>query len=416
MKKNIDFYLNKIYRNPKNRCQIFLEIPFKKRKAVFLRLNKHLKYQIAHSLEIEKIIRLLSSLDPDDATDVLQLFDHKTQEKLLNELSEEIQDQVSLLLRFDKETAGGLMTLDYIQVDIDETIAQAAKKFKIHEKRTGKAPEIIALNEGKVVGYVPGYELGFAKSGEKIKKHIKPIKKIYYGSSDKKVIEKFRNYPHKKMVVFDDNEDIIGIIYADDVLRVLKEEESVSLYNFAGVKNEEEITDRAGLKIKFRYKWLIINLFTAFLAAFTIGIFEDTLNKYVLLAIYMPVVAGMGGNAATQTLAVMVRGISLKQINSHNFIRPLIGEIIAGLTNGIINGILVFLVVMVVNKNPMIALILAIAMIINLMVAAFFGTMVPLVMKHFGKDPASSATIFITTATDVLGFLVFLGLASWLLA
>lgn len=415
MKKSINFYLKKIYRDHKNRTQIFLEIPKKKRIAIFLRLSKHLKYQILHNLEEEQIILLLEALDPDDATDILRLFDKRRQEQLIKKLSENIQTQVSLLLKFDKETAGGLMTLDYIQVDIEDTIAETAKKFKIHEKRTGKPPEIITLKQGKIVGYLPGYELGFAKSSEKVEKYVKNIKKIYYGASSKKVIEKFRNHAHKKMVVLGDNSNIIGIIYADDVLRLLKEQESASLYDFAGVKGEEEVTDGAKLKIKFRYKWLIVNLFTAFLAAFTVGLFEETLNKYVLLAVYMPIVAGMGGNAATQTLAVMVRGIALKQISFKNFVKPLMGEIVAGLVNGIINGVLVFVIVMLVNQDPMIALILAIAMIMNLIVAAFFGTIVPLLMHSLGKDPASSATIFITTATDVLGFLVFLGLATWLL-
>lgn len=415
MKKNINFYLKKIYSNPKKGSQFFLEIPFKKRKIIFLRLSKHLKYQILNNLEEDQAVTLLTALDPDDATDVLQLFNKKTQEKLLTRLSQEIQDQISLLLKFDRETAGGLMTLNYIQVDVDDIISNTAEKFKKHEKRTGKPPEIIVLDKGKVIGYIPGYELGFANSTEKVKKYVRPIKRIHYKASNKKVIEKIRNSPHKKLAVFDDNSNIIGIIYTDDVLKLLKEQESLSLYNFAGVKNEEEVTDSAKLKIRFRYKWLIINLITSLFAAFTVGFFKQTLEKYVLLAVYMPVVAGMGGNAATQTLAVMVRGISLKQINFKNFLRPLIGEIIAGLTNGIINGILVFLIVFITSNDPLIGLILAIAMVINLIVAAFFGTIVPLIMKSIGKDPASSATIFITTATDILGFLAFLGLATWLL-
>jgi len=415
MKKNIEYYLNQIYRNYNKRNQTFFEIPEKKQKAVFLRLNKHLKYQILCNLKEEQIIDLIKKLDPDEATDVLQLFDKNTQKNLLEKLSENIRKQISLLLKFDEETAGGLMTLDYIQVDINEEIFNTVKKFKIHEKRTGKAPEIIVLNQGKIVGYLPVYTFVFARPNEKVGKYIKSIKTIHHKASNRKVIEKFRNHPHKKLVVCDDQRNIIGIIYVDDILRVLKEKESCSLYDFAGVKEEEEVTDSFKLKIKFRYKWLVINLMTSFLAAFTVGMFEETLNKYVLLAVYMPIVAGMGGNAATQTLAVMVRGITLKQITLKNFLRPLIREIIAGLANGIINGLLVFTVVMLVNKNFLIALILAIAMIANLIVAAFFGTLIPLIMKYLKKDPASSATIFITTATDVLGFLIFLGLASWLL-
>ena len=160
---------------------------------------------------------------------------------------------------------------------------------------------------------------------------------------------------------------------------------------------------------------MIINLGTAFLAAFTVGRFEGILEKYVLLAIYMPIVAGMGGNAATQTLAVQVRGIALKQIELKTAWKTLKNELGSGLINGLINGILVATVVILINHDFKIAIILAMAMVINLLVAAFFGTIVPLIMSKLGKDPAASATIFITTATDVLGFMAFLGIATLIL-
>ena len=196
------------------------------------------------------------------------------------------------------------------------------------------------------------------------------------------------------------------------MLQLIEKEQGSSLYNFAGIKQEESVTDTAKNKVRNRYRWLIINLGTAFLAAFTVSLFSNTLDKYVLLAIYMPIVAGMGGNAATQTLAVQVRGISLRQIDLSNAWMSLRNELGAGLVNGIINGIIVFTVVMVVNHDFKIAMVLGLAMIINLLVASTFGTLVPLIMKRLGKDPATSATIFITTATDILGFLAFLGLAT----
>ncbi len=151
------------------------------------------------------------------------------------------------------------------------------------------------------------------------------------------------------------------------------------------------------------------------MAASVVGLFEDTISKYVLLAVYMPIVAGMGGNAATQTLAVVVRGIALRQIELKTALKTLKNELGAGFVNGLINGFLVAFVVLVKDHDPKIALILALAMVINLIVAALFGTLVPLIMQKLHKDPATSATIFITTATDVLGFLAFLGLATIIL-
>lgn len=415
MKQEMQGYLKSIHSHPGKRHEMFLMIPEDKRTTVFLQLRKSHQFQVLKAIPHEQVVLLLEALDPDDATDALQLFSHKKQQLLLQELSDNIKNEVSLLLKFDQKTAGGLMSLDYIQVSHDERISTVAEKFKLHEKRTGKPPEIIVLKEGLVRGYLPGYQLGFAKPEEPVEGFVKSIGTIHHRSSEGDVVEQFRAHPHSKLVVLDEKERIVGIIYSDDVLKVLKDKEAASLYNFAGIRDDEEVTDPARLKIKFRYKWLIINLATAFLASFTVGLFEKTLETYVLLAVYMPIVAGMGGNAATQTLAVMVRGIALKQVDLHNFTKPLLSELAAGFVNGIINGVLVFSIVMLLNREFMIALVLAFAMVVNLLVAAFFGTIIPLIMKALGKDPASSATIFITTATDVLGFLAFLGLATLLL-
>lgn len=207
----------------------------------------------------------------------------------------------------------------------------------------------------------------------------------------------------------------MGIIYSDDVLQLIEEKEAATLYDFAGVSSEEGVSDSSARKVKFRYKWLIINLATAFLASFVVSQFESTISEYVLLAVYMPIVAGMGGNAATQTLAVLVRGIALKQISLRTAFKTLKNEVGAGFINGLINGFLVAFVVLVKDHDVKIAIILALAMVINMIVAATFGTLVPLIMAKLRKDPATSATIFITTATDVLGFLAFLGLATIIL-
>lgn len=308
------------------------------------------------------------------------------------------------------------MNIDYIQINESDSIGEVAKQFKIHEKRTGHSPTIIVLKqEGVLSGYLPGHELGFAFPKDKAKKYVKKINTIPYFASQEEAIELFRNFPHSKIAVLGETGQVLGIIYSDDILRLLREQESASLYNFAGVSKEESVLDGTIVKVKSRYKWLILNLGTAFLASFVVGFFEETISKYILLAVYMPIIAGMGGNAATQTMAVMVRGISLKQINPDSPLYMLKKEVLAGAANGIINGIIVACIVLLINKDLMIALILALAMVINLIVASFAGTLIPLLMKKIGKDPASSATIFITTATDVLGFLAFLGLAALLL-
>jgi magnesium transporter len=398
------------------RTALFLELPPEKRLELLNSLTLPVKRDILMHIPEEDLVNILETVSPDEATDILQLVTKHRREKALQLMSAEVKDSLSTLLSFDPETAAGLMTLDYIQAETTDSISAVASMFKKHEHRTGRPPVILVHKEGKLAGFLPGHELGFARQNELIGKYVKRMPTISYAATHTDVVRLFKSHPHGKVAVLNDTGDVLGIIYSDEVLKLIQEREASSLYDFAGIRQEESVTDSAKRKVHNRYRWLIINLGTAFLAAGTIGLFEDTLQKYVLLAIYMPIVAGMGGNAATQTLAVLVRGIALKQIELKTAWGTLRNEIGASLVNGLINGLLVAVVVVLFNHDLKIAIILALAMVINLVVAAFFGTLVPLIMSRLGKDPAASATIFITTATDVLGFLAFLGLASAILA
>ncbi|MEX1995664.1 MAG: magnesium transporter [Candidatus Saccharimonadales bacterium] len=407
--------INEVSFHPERRLEIFHNLPLEDRDNLLLRLSKPVKKDImAHIAEAE-LVEVLSRVDADDATDLLQLLPSHKRQRVLEKLSLELKDMLSKLLEFDPATAAGLMNVDYIQVAAEDSLEDVAKKFKLHEKRTGRPPVILAMKEERLAGFLPGHELGFIGTHEKIGKYVKRLPSVGQSATQKEVTELFRAHPHNKVAVLSDSGQPLGIIYSDDVLRLMQEEESASLYGFAGVSAEENITDSAKRKVKFRYKWLIINLGTAFLAAFTVGLFEETITKNVLLAVYMPIVAGMGGNAATQTLAVVVRGIALKQIDISTAYTSLKNELGAGFINGLINGFLVAFIVLVKDHAPGVALVLSLAMVINLLVAALFGTIVPLIMSKLRKDPATSATIFITTATDVLGFLAFLGLATIIL-
>lgn len=398
-----------------HRTKLFLELEQDKRVEMLQSVTASVRHDILQRIPDEELVKLLQPLSPDEATDMLQIISKAKRERVLNALSHELKDSLSTLLAFDPQTAAGLMTLDYIQVQSSDNIECVAKQFANHEKHTGRPPVILVLEDRKLVGFLPGHRLGLAAKSEKIGKYTRRVPSVSYAASHRDVVNLFRAHPHSKVAVLNDRNEVVGIIYSDDMLKLIQDEQASSLYNFAGIVQEESVTDSAKSKVRNRYRWLVINLATSFMAAFTVGMFEDTLSKYVLLAVYMPIVAGMGGNAATQTLAVQVRGISLKQIELKTAWGTLRNELGASLINGLINGVLVATVVMVLNRNFGIALVLALAMIINLLVAGFFGTMVPLIMAKLGKDPATSATIFITTATDILGFMAFLGLATVLL-
>lgn len=312
-------------------------------------------------------------------------------------------------------TAASIMSPDFIQVDDTATVEVVSKRLRAYEKRTGRPPAILVLRQGRLVGCLPAYELGLRKPLEKIHRYVREMAVVGPNAKQREIVATFRGHPHDKVAVVDEDGSVLGIIYSDDLLRLLHEHSARALFSFAGVKDEENVHDSATSKVRHRFKWLLVNLGTAFLAAFTVSLFKETISQVVILAFYMPIVAGMGGNAGTQTLAVLVRGIALKQIELRSAVKALTNEVLAGSINGLLNGLLVGFVVYLLHHDIRLSLVLSCAMVINLTVAGFFGTLVPLIMRRLGKDPATSATIFITTATDVLGFLSFLGLATVLL-
>jgi len=413
--KELNQIIRTISYDYKHRKEVFLELPTDQQSLVVTRLTKHVQYNLLKVLTDEEIVGFIEHLDPDEATDLIQNLNKKKQESIINKLNEYLKNSVSVLLHFDPETAAGVMSVNYIQVDLKEKIVDVASQVRNHEQRTGKLPTILVIKDGKLAGQLRGSQLGYSKPTEVVENVMKKVHSIRFDASYDQVISHFKRHPHDKVVVLGENKQTLGVIYTDDIIRLIEAAQGSTLYDFAGVSDEESVYDGVKRKVNFRYKWLIINLATSFLAAFIVGLFNETISKHVLLAVYMPIVAGMGGNSGTQTLAVMVRGLTQNKVDKFTFLKALKSELASGVINGLINGLIVVGVVYFINRNLMVGIVLALAMVFNLFTAALFGTFVPVVMKKLGKDPASSATVFITTATDVFGFLTFLGLASILL-
>lgn len=401
--------------NSKDRRELFLSEQPKNQASVLNSVSSRVKKQLILQLKNEEILPFLEYLDPDEVTNILRFLPKHRQDYLVEQLGEYYKKSVSTLLQFDPKTAAGLMNLNYIQVNYETTASEVIEQLRVHEKRTGKLPTILAMKNERLIGYLSFSALALASQSKKITDLIKKIPIIRHNYEYKKVIKLFKKDSYNKVIVLSENNAVMGVIYSEDILKLIGEQTSASLYNFAGVSEEESAFDSAGKKIKFRYKWLIINLATAFLASFVVKSFDSTISRNVLLAVYMPLVAGMGGNAGTQTFAVMIRSLSDGEMTKKMILKTLKNEVTAGIVNGIINGIIVAVIVLLVNNDMLVALTLAFAMIVNLIVSSTFGTLVPVLMKKLGKDPASSAAIFITTATDVFGFLAFLGLAKILI-
>src|SRR3989344_1318806 len=212
--------------------------------------------------------------------------------------------------------------------------------------------------------------------------------------------------------VIDDQGQILGVIQARDLIRVVQEEATEDVYRFAGVSSEEDTIGTPQDAVRRRYKWLLINLGTALTASFVISFFENTIAQMAILAAYMPVVAGLGGNAGTQSLAVVVRGLALGEISWDNGKKIVVKEMITGFFIGIIVGIAAAIIATFLNQNPLLGVVLGLSLIINLTMAGLVGGATPLALRALGADPAIASSVFVTASIDIFGFAVFLGIAS----
>ncbi|GIW63580.1 MAG: hypothetical protein KatS3mg091_382 [Patescibacteria group bacterium] len=317
MQKNYNNYslsdLIKIISSDQNRFEVFNQLNDNLQAEVLSKLNKKIQKQIIKKLSDDQLYEIFKSLDPVILYDFIKFLDAGRRNKVLSRFDNHIQKSLKMLNKLSKDSAIGLMSFDYIQVNVNDRIADVSDRIKLHEKRTGKIPVIFVMDKGKLKGYLPIDKLVLAHPKKSVFFFMKKIITIKPHTPAEKIIRYFKNFPHSKAAVVDETGDILGVIYADDILDYIIKKDSITLYNLAGVDNEESVLDSALTKVRYRYKWLILNLATAFLAAFTVKLFDNVISKYVLLAVYMPIVAGMGGNSATQTLAVIVRALVLKQ-------------------------------------------------------------------------------------------------------
>jgi len=274
----------------------FRTLPAAQQRDVFFHLPESLREAIVVGLDPEQVRWFIRRLDPDEGTDVLGLLDDETRGQVLQTLDEERRKKLEFLLEFSAESAAGLMDLDYVTVDKNRSLDSIAQRVRRHEERTGRFPTIFVTDDGGLVGELPAPVLALTGEDiESIAEYVEETPSVRYDVPDSEVVDVFRAHPESRVAVLDEGGDILGIIHASDLLRIIEEEAGETLYEFTGVAEEESVLDGPLSKIKSRYAWLILNLATAFLAAGVVGLFEDTIAAYTLLAVYMPVVAGMGG-------------------------------------------------------------------------------------------------------------------------
>lgn len=403
--------------HPKQRLKLFRELPVPVRAAVFSELSRRVRQSLILALPRHEAVDLLDHLDPRLASHVLaRLESERVRHGLISRLKADQRTKAEHFLSFHPKAALSLIHFNYVLLAEDAASADVAEAIEQHLADTGKIPEVLVQRAGELTGHVPLAALMREPNRGRLRNYVKPIKTVSYQTSKQDIIDAFLQTKHRKLAVVDVDGSVIGIIYSNDVLDLLGGDVHASLYTFAGVEAAERPFDSVWRKVRGRWKWLVLNLGTAFLAAAVVGLFNDLIDAYVLLAIYLPVIAGMGSNAATQTLVIMTRGISMGEISLQNGLPALTREVAAGLVNGAANGLIVAVVALTFNQDPRLGLVAGVATMFSLVLAGFSGTIIPLLLQRLGKDPATGASILITTTTDVTGFLFFLGLASLVLA
>lgn len=402
--------------HPHERVVLLRSLPLPQQSTLVAGLSPYVQQQLLQELTVDEIIPIVDHLDLLTAQKVLRrIKDVRRRHKIINRLKAEVREKVEYFLRFHPKATLSLIHFNYVLLAADSTVGEAADAIDVHYKETGKFPEVLIHREGVLEGEVSLATLVRERNTLLLEHVITPVATISFHAEVKAVLLKLRAAKRKKIVVLDTDQSVIGIIYADDAIELFDHLPVESLYSFAGVEVTEQPFDSSIEKFLRRYRWLILNLATAFLAGSVVVLFQDTISKLTILAVYIPIVAGMGGNAASQTFAVMLRGITLGTVSFKNATPAIWNEVVAGFLNGALMGLIVSIISVVFNGSWLLGLVVALAMISVHLVAGFFGAITPLVMKMLGRDPASTSMIFISTATDVFGILSLLGFGSWIL-
>lgn len=370
--------------------------------------------KLLENLLPERRSEIVEELDYDDATDIISQLPEEQQQEILEELDEEDASNIRTLLKYEEDSAGGLMNTQVIKIN-EYLIKKEALEEIIHQSE--EMEEFYTINvindQNILLGIVSLKDIIKARNNVRIKELIKSDFVYVKADTDQEEVAKLiSQYNLTSIPVVDDEMHLLGRITFDDVIDVMEEENTEDILKISGVSEDEELAGNWKEAVKSRLPWLVLNLGTAFLAASIIRNFENTIASMGVLAGYMVMIAGMGGNAATQALAVTVRRISLNDLSDNQAYRTVLKEFTVGLINGAAIGCIVFLFALLYDQNPMLGFVIFIAMTGNLIIAGIAGSAIPLVLKRIGIDPAIASSIIITTFTDVFGFLLLLGLAS----
>jgi len=393
---------------------------------VMLHLPEKQREDYLDELSPERISDIVEELSTDDAADIVSELDDEVAEEVLQNLErndQEATEEIRDLLRYDEDTAGGRMTTDYVAVSAGETVAASIEMIRGFVQDTELDVYVLYVVDDayRLIGIVRLQDLVLRPPAAIVGSFMITNLITVAPDEDQSIVAQvMQRYDLIAVPVIADNDELLGIVTFDDIADIIDEEASQDMLSLAGITDEESLSTPALRSIRRRLPWLAINLGTAFLAAMVVDQFEGTIRKVAVLASLMSIVAGEGGNAAIQTITVIVRSIALGEIGSGHVGRAILKEGKVALLNGVSMGLLTGVMVWVVWEKFQYGVLIAVAMFANLIIAGVVGAVVPLMLRKLRLDPALSSGPIVTTFTDVCGYLIFLGLATlmlgWLIA
>ena len=400
--------------SPENRSKLIELEGFNIDPEIFVELNESIQTEIFLLLSVESIASLLKKLESDNALKILENLDKSKKETVLNRLPPKDRFLLEEGLSYPEDTAARIMQREFTAIPSNWSVGQTIDYLRENKDLPDEFLEIFIVDSDfKPIGTVPSSKVLRTARETKMDLIMREMQVLIPVNMDQEEVgHTFENYNLTSAGVVDKNNKLVGMITSDDILTVVKEEAEEDVLRLAGV-GDEEITDSILKKTKRRFNWLLLNLLTALLATWVISKFGATIEQMVALAFLMPIVASMGGNAGMQTLAVTVRAIATKELSSENFTKIVSKEFVIGILNGIIFAIITGIVVQLWFKEINLTILIAVSMILNMMVAGLFGILVPVSLKKFNIDPAIASSVFVTTITDVIGFLSFLGIGAY---
>ncbi|PYN00506.1 MAG: magnesium transporter [Candidatus Rokuibacteriota bacterium] len=383
---------------------------------VLSELDDPTQRELLRALDEQEVSRVLDQMPADDVVEVVEELPKEEAEKILDLMAEEKSEEVQELLEYREGTAGRLMSPNVVAVHEAATVAQAIEHIRKSKSGDDAFYVYVVDDHDHLVGFVPLHRLLTADPRTPIHAiRNADVESVAVDTDQEEVARLVERYDLVQVPVVDASRRLLGAIGVDDVIDIIHEEATEDIQRLGGVAGDETVLDPPEAVFTKRLVWRLINLGTAVLAASVIGLFESSIRSLALLAVFMPIVASMGGIGTTQTATVVVRGIALGEVSRAVLGRVLWKELWLGLTTGAANGLVIAAIAYLWKGQVLLSLILGVALLFNMLVAAVVGTLVPIALKAFRIDPAIASSVIITTFTDVFGFFSFLGLATVLI-